>query len=148
MGPVCQGGGRGRGRPSGGRGWGRPGRALRRGGKGGGVDGRHPAGPAPAAPKLEATNNLYPNLVVAANYGKLQQNYYGLQFISKRLFQIITDYCIEQFHYYRLLQCISTETLPNASCYCQTLRSLLHHYCLLLIHYYVLLRIHYFTLRF
>ncbi len=33
--------------------------------------GRHPAGPAPAAPKLEAMNNLLPNLVVTANYCKL-----------------------------------------------------------------------------
>ncbi len=57
-------------------------------GKGGGVDGRHPAGPAPAAPKLEAMNNLHPNLVVTANHCKLLRisiqfetiisNYYGL----------------------------------------------------------------------
>ncbi len=56
------------------------------GGLGGGVSGQHPAGPAPAAPKLLAMMYLHPNLVVTANYCKLQretENYYGLRFDSK-----------------------------------------------------------------
>ena len=66
-------------------------------GKGGGVDGRHPAGPAPAAPKLEAMNNLLPNLVVTANYCKLPHH----------CNIITTNYCVItaelRLHYYRLL---------------------------------------------
>ena len=37
-------------------------------GEGGGMDGRHPAGPAPAATKFESMNNLHPNLVLTAKY--------------------------------------------------------------------------------